>query len=58
MRQFESSWYSEKNIRRSKERIEKLGFFSEVKIDIKPIVDEFDDLVDVDIDVVEDKLAV
>ena len=53
MRQFESSWYSEKNIRRSKERIEKLGFFSEVKIDIKPIVDEFDDLVDVDIDVVE-----
>ena len=53
MRQFESSWYSEKNIRRSKERIEKLGFFSEVKIDIKPIVDEFDDLVDVDIEVVE-----
>ena len=30
-----------------------LGFFSEVKVDIKPIVDEFDDLVDVDIDVVE-----
>ena len=28
MRQFESSWYSEKNIRRSKERIEKLGFFN------------------------------
>ena len=27
MRQFESSWYSEKNIRRSKERIEKLRFF-------------------------------
>ena len=27
--------------------------FSEVKVDIKPIVDEFDDLVDVDIDVVE-----
>ena len=53
MRQFESSWYSEKNIRRSKERIEKLGFFSEVKIDVKPIVDEFDDLVDVDIEVVE-----
>jgi len=53
MRQFESSWYSEKNVRRSKERIEKLGFFSEVKVDIKPIVDEFDDLVDIDIDVVE-----
>ena len=53
MRQFESSWYSEKNVSRSKERIEKLGFFSEVRVDIKPVVDEFDDLIDVDINVVE-----
>ena len=53
MRQFESSWYSEKNISRSKERIEKLGFFSEVRVDVKPVVDEFDDLVDVDVEVVE-----
>ena len=32
MRQFESSWYSEKNIRRSKERIEKLVFSQRLKL--------------------------
>ncbi len=52
MRQFESSWYSARDINRSRERIDKLGFFSEVQVDT-PSVPGTADQVDVDIKVTE-----
>ncbi len=37
LRQLESSWYSVANINRSKERLERTGFFEEVNIETPPV---------------------
>ncbi len=37
LRQLEGSWYSTTKLSRSKQRIDMLGFFSEVSIDTKPV---------------------
>lgn len=52
LRQLEGTWYSVSDINRSKQRLDLLGFFSEVKIDTKPI-DGRDDQVDLVVSVVE-----
>ncbi len=52
MRQLESGWYSTEKLNRSKQRIDKLGFFSDVQID-SPGVPGTSDQVDVDVKVNE-----
>ncbi len=52
LRQFESAWYSTSKLNRSRQRIDKLGFFSEVQIDT-PAVAGTTDQVDVNIKVTE-----
>jgi outer membrane protein insertion porin family len=52
MRQLESGWYSTEKLNRSKQRIDKLGFFSDVQIDT-PGVPGTSDQVDVDVKVNE-----
>ena len=52
LRQFESAWYSTKKLNRSRQRVDKLGYFSEVQIDT-PTVPGTADQVDVNIKVTE-----
>ncbi len=52
MRQIESAWYSTEKISRSKQRIDKLGYFSEVQVDT-PGVTGTTDQVDVEVKVTE-----
>jgi len=52
MRQFEGGWYSKASIDRSKIRLQRLGFFSDVKIDTQPVAGT-DDKIDVKITVEE-----
>jgi outer membrane protein insertion porin family len=52
MRQLEGGWYSTEKLNRSKQRIDKLGFFSDVQIDT-PGVPGTSDQVDVDVKVNE-----
>ena len=52
MRQMEGGWLSAEKITRSRERIDKLGFFSEVTVDT-PAVSGTNDQVDININVVE-----
>ena len=52
LRQFESAWYSAKDINRSRQRIDKLGYFSEVQVDT-PSVPGTSDQVDVNFKVTE-----
>ena len=52
LRQFESAWYSTKKLNRSRQRIDGLGFFSEVQVDT-PSVPGTADQVDVNIKVSE-----
>jgi outer membrane protein insertion porin family len=52
LRQLESAWYSTKKLNRSRQRIDALGFFSEVQIDT-PSVPGTSDQVDVEIKVTE-----
>ncbi len=52
MRQLESGWYSTERLNRSKQRIDKLGFFSDVQIDT-PGVPGTSDQVDVEVKVNE-----
>lgn len=52
MRQLESSWYSAEKINRSKQRLDRLGYFSDVNIET-PAVPGTADQVDVNIDVTE-----
>jgi outer membrane protein insertion porin family len=52
MRQLESGWYSTDKLNRSKQRIDKLGFFSDVQIDT-PGVPGTSDQVDVEVKVNE-----
>jgi outer membrane protein insertion porin family len=52
LRQMEGSWYSLEKIARSKERLQRTGFFTEVKIDT-PAVPGTSDQVDVNVTVVE-----
>ena len=52
LRQFESAWYSAKDINRSRQRIDKLGYFSEVQVDT-PSVPGTADQVDVNFKVTE-----
>jgi outer membrane protein insertion porin family len=52
LRQLESSWYSLEKIARSKERLQRTGFFSDVTIDT-PAVPGTTDQVDVNVTVVE-----
>lgn len=52
MRQMEGGWFSAEKIARSKERIDRLGFFSEVNIETPP-VSGTNDQVDVNVSVVE-----
>ena len=52
MRQMESAWYSGANITRSRQRIDKLGYFTEVGVE-NPAVQGTTDQVDVNFTVVE-----
>jgi outer membrane protein insertion porin family len=52
LRQLESSWYSLEKIARSKERLQRTGYFSEVNIET-PAVQGTSDQVDVNVNVVE-----
>ena len=52
LRQFESAWYSTKKLNRSRQRVDKLGYFSEVQIDT-PTVPGTADQVDVNVRVTE-----
>ena len=51
-RQFESSWYDGDNIRRSRDRVDRLGYFTEVAIDTQEIA-ATPDQVDLTVTVVE-----
>ena len=51
-RQMESAWFNTQKIKRSKQRVDKLGFFSEVNIQTKPVRTTTDQL-DVDMSVTE-----
>ncbi len=52
IRQMEGAWYSVEKVNRSKERIDRLGFFSEVTVDSPPVPGTTDQ-VDVNFTVVE-----
>src|SRR6266404_248371 len=52
MRQLESGWYSTEKLNRSKQRVDKLGFFSDVQIDT-PAVPGTSDQLDVEVKVNE-----
>ena len=52
LRQFESAWYSTRKLNRSRQRVDKLGYFSEVQIDT-PGVPGTADQVDVNVKVTE-----
>ncbi len=52
MRQLESAWYNTEKLNRSKQRIDKLGFFSEVQVDT-PAVQGTSDQVDVEVKLTE-----
>jgi outer membrane protein insertion porin family len=54
MRQMEGALYSQENIQRSKERIERLGFFEDVSVGVVP-VSETTDTVDLNVGVTERK---
>tara|TARA_B100000686_G_scaffold352474_1_gene454589 strand:- start:5590 stop:7881 length:2292 start_codon:yes stop_codon:yes gene_type:complete len=54
MRQMEGTLYSRKNISRSQQRIQRLGYFDEISIDVKPVPDSVDE-VDLEFGVVERK---
>ena len=53
-RQVESSWYSAEKVRESKERLERLGYFSKVEISTTPVAGSTDE-VDIDVNVEEKK---
>lgn len=44
MRQMEGAWSSTAKIKRSKERLDRLGFFDDVKVDIVPVPDHPDQI--------------
>lgn len=44
MRQFEDAWYDAEKIRLSRERIDRLGYFTEVRIDSHPVADAPDQI--------------
>jgi outer membrane protein insertion porin family len=52
MRQMESAWYSGSNVTLSKQRIDKLGYFTEVNVE-NPAVQGTTDQVDINVTVVE-----
>jgi outer membrane protein insertion porin family len=52
MRQLEGGWYSAEKLKRSKQRIDKLGYFSEVSVDTVNVPGTTDE-VDVEVKVVE-----
>jgi len=52
MRQMEAGWYDSRKIQRSKQRVDKLGYFSEVNVET-PAVQGTTDQVDVNMSVVE-----
>jgi outer membrane protein insertion porin family len=52
LRQLEASWYNHAQVERSKVRINRLDFFSEVNIDTVPVAGQ-QDLVDIEVKVVE-----
>lgn len=52
MRQLESAWYSAEQVTRSRERLQRLGFFDEVNVETPPVPGSTD-AVDVNISVVE-----
>jgi outer membrane protein insertion porin family len=51
-RQFESSWYDGDNIRRSRDRVDRLGFFTDVSVDTQEVANA-PDQVDLTVAVVE-----
>lgn len=52
MRQLEGSWFSAEKVRRSRERLERLGFFSDINVET-PAVPGTTDQVDVNVNVTE-----
>ena len=56
MRQMESGWFSAEQVRRSRERLQRLGYFEEVNV-ATPAVAGTTDQVDVDITVEEKKMG-
>ncbi|MEO8004481.1 MAG: outer membrane protein assembly factor BamA [Betaproteobacteria bacterium] len=52
MRQFESAWYNTEKLNRSKQRVDKLGYFSDVQVDT-PAVQGVTDQVDVEVKLTE-----
>lgn len=52
LRQYEDAWYDAEKIRLSRERIDRLGYFTDVKIDTQPVADA-PDQVDLNVALVE-----
>ncbi len=52
MRQMESAWFSTKDLRKSRERLERLGYFDEVNVKTRPVPGSPDEI-DIDINVKE-----
>ncbi len=52
LRQYEDAWYDAEKIRLSRERVDRLGYFTEVKVDTRPVPDA-PDQVDLNIVVTE-----
>ena len=52
LRQFESSWYDADSLRRSRERVDRLGYFNSVEVDTRGVPDS-PDLVDLEVKVKE-----
>lgn len=52
MRQFEDAWYDAEKIRLSRERVDRLGYFTEVRVDTQPVPDA-PDQVDLNVVVTE-----
>ncbi|MDX3893113.1 outer membrane protein assembly factor BamA [Pusillimonas sp.] len=52
MRQMESSWYDSNNIKMSRDRIDRLGYFNEVNVQTEPVPGS-PDQIDVNVDVKE-----
>jgi outer membrane protein insertion porin family len=57
IRQMESGWYDADKVKTSKERVDRLGFFTDVSIETPPVAGTSDQL-DVNVNVTESRPAI